>query len=62
MDDIIADVSMSHLCDGSKEVFNLTGQIRAFELKQVGLQIVKVERCRLKPGGQGESLVPPHTR
>ena len=41
MDDIIADVSVSHLCDGTKEVYNLTGQIQAFELKQVGLQIVK---------------------
>jgi len=41
MDDIIADVSVSHLCDGTKEVYNLTGQIQAFELKQVGLKIVK---------------------
>jgi len=41
MEDIVADVSMSHLCDGGKEVYNLTGQIRAFELKQIGLQITK---------------------
>ena len=39
--EILAEVYVTHECDGSKEVYNITGNVSPFDIPEIGLQVTQ---------------------
>jgi hypothetical protein len=57
IDSVTATVHVSHVCDGAKEVYNITGQITPFDIPQLGMKLTK-GRIKLNGLTNDTGLVP----